>query len=166
MSARRRLKHCSHQLGVHPAYRNLGLGFLLKRFQWEFVRDQGIELITWTYDPLLSTNAYLNIARLGAVCNTYRRNEYGDLNDDLNAGLPDRSLPGRPVGQLATGLRGDAGDNQGSRFSGDGSLAESTRGDGSVLPPDGARLAALQATATGFRRYHRYPARLSGAPRR
>ncbi len=83
-----RLKHCSHQLGVHPAYRNLGLGFLLKRFQWEWVRSQGIELITWTYDPLLATNAYLNIARLGAVCNTYRRDEYGRLDDDLNAGLP------------------------------------------------------------------------------
>lgn len=82
-----RLKHCSHQLGVLPAYRNLGLGFLLKRFQWDFVRAQGIELITWTYDPLLATNAHLNIARLGAVCSTYRRDEYGHLNDDLNAGL-------------------------------------------------------------------------------
>jgi predicted GNAT superfamily acetyltransferase len=83
-----RLKHCSHQLGVLPVYRNLGLGFLLKRFQWEYVLGQGVGLITWTYDPLLATNAQLNIARLGAVCNTYRRNEYGDLNDDLNAGLP------------------------------------------------------------------------------
>lgn len=83
-----RLKHCSHQLGVHPAYRNLGLGFRLKRFQWEFVRDQGIDLITWTYDPLLAANAQLNIARLGAVCSTYHRDEYGELNDNLNAGLP------------------------------------------------------------------------------
>lgn len=82
-----RLKHCSHQLGVHPAYRNHGLGYLLKRFQWEYVRGQGIELITWTYDPLLSPNAQLNIVRLGAVCNTYHRNLYGSLNDDLNGGL-------------------------------------------------------------------------------
>ncbi len=83
-----RLKHCSHQLGVHPAYRNQGLGFLLKRFQWEFVRSQGIELITWTYDPLLATNAHLNIARLGSARNPYRCDEYGHLNDELNAGLP------------------------------------------------------------------------------
>ncbi|MGE5603476.1 MAG: GNAT family N-acetyltransferase [Nitrososphaerales archaeon] len=82
-----RLKHCSHQLGVHPDYRNQGLGFLLKHFQWEFVLRQGIELITWTYDPLLAANAHLNIARLGAICNTYRRDEYGELDDDLNAGL-------------------------------------------------------------------------------
>jgi predicted GNAT superfamily acetyltransferase len=83
-----RTKHCSHQLGVHPRYRNHGLGFLLKRFQWEYVRSQGIELITWTYDPLLAPNAHLNIARLGAICNTYFRDLYGHLNDDLNAGLP------------------------------------------------------------------------------
>ncbi len=83
-----RLKHCSHQLGIHPHFRNRGFGFLLKRFQWEFVQRQGIELITWTYDPLLANNAHLNIARLGAVCNTYRRDEYGDLDDDLNTGLP------------------------------------------------------------------------------
>ena len=83
-----RLKHCSHQLGVHPAYRNGGIGFALKRFQWARVRAQGIDLITWTYDPLLALNAYLNIGRLGAVCNTYFRDLYGHLNDDLNAGLP------------------------------------------------------------------------------
>jgi len=52
------------------------------------VRHQGLDHITWTYDPLLSRNAYLNIAKLGAVCNTYRRSEYGDLRDGLNAGLP------------------------------------------------------------------------------
>jgi predicted GNAT superfamily acetyltransferase len=83
-----RLKHCSHQLGVHPAYRNGGIGFALKRFQWARVRAQSIDLITWTYDPLLALNAYLNIGRLGAVCNTYFRDLYGHLNDDLNAGLP------------------------------------------------------------------------------
>jgi predicted GNAT superfamily acetyltransferase len=83
-----RLKQCSHQLGVHPDHRNSGLGFALKQFQWRWVREQGIGLITWTYDPLLARNAQLNIAKLGAVCNTYRRNEYGPLRDALNVGLP------------------------------------------------------------------------------
>lgn len=83
-----RLKHCSHMLGVHPDYRDFGLGFRLKRAQWQMARKQGIDHITWTYDPLLSRNAHLNIARLGAVCNTYRRSEYGELRDGLNAGLP------------------------------------------------------------------------------
>ena len=82
-----RLKHCSHMLGVHPDFRGRGLGFKLKRAQWQMVRHQGIDRITWTYDPLLSRNAHLNIARLGAVCNTYLREFYGEMRDGLNVGL-------------------------------------------------------------------------------
>lgn len=83
-----RPKHCSHMMGVKPERRDSGIGFALKRAQWQMVRKQGIDHITWTYDPLLSRNARLNIAKLGAVCNTYRRSEYGDMRDGLNAGLP------------------------------------------------------------------------------
>lgn len=83
-----RPKHCSHMMGIHPNYRDSGVGFALKRAQWQMVRHQGLDHITWTYDPLLSRNAYLNIAKLGAVCSTYRRSEYGDMRDGLNAGLP------------------------------------------------------------------------------
>jgi predicted GNAT superfamily acetyltransferase len=83
-----RLKHHSHILAVHPDWRSKGVGFALKRAQWQMVRKQGLDRITWTYDPLLSRNAYLNIARLGAVCNTYLRSAYGEMQDGLNAGLP------------------------------------------------------------------------------
>lgn len=83
-----RAKHCSHMMGVHPDHRDSGVGFELKRAQWQMVRHQGLDHITWTYDPLLSRNAYLNIAKLGAVCITYRRSEYGDMRDGLNVGLP------------------------------------------------------------------------------
>jgi len=83
-----RPKHCSHMLGVLDSHRDSGLGFALKRAQWQIVRHQGLDHITWTYDPLLSRNAQLNIAKLGAVCNTYRHSEYGDMRDGLNAGLP------------------------------------------------------------------------------
>jgi predicted GNAT superfamily acetyltransferase len=82
------VKHYSHELGVHPDYRDRGLGFELKRFQRQIVRGQRIRRVTWTYDPLLSRNARLNIAKLGAVCNTYLRDAYGELQDSLNAGLP------------------------------------------------------------------------------
>ncbi len=83
-----RPKHCSHMLGVHPDYRDRGVGFRLKRAQWQWVRHQELDLITWTYDPLLSRNAHLNIARLGAVCRTYLREVYGEMRDGLNVGLP------------------------------------------------------------------------------
>jgi len=83
-----RPKHCSHMMGIRPGHRDSGVGFVLKRAQWQMVRKQEIDHITWTFDPLLSRNANLNIAKLGAVCNTYRRSEYGDMRDGLNAGLP------------------------------------------------------------------------------
>jgi predicted GNAT superfamily acetyltransferase len=83
-----RPKHCSHMMGIHPDHQDSGAGFALKRAQWQMVRHQGLDHITWTYDPLLSRNAYLNIAKLGAVCSTYRRSEYGEMRDGLNAGLP------------------------------------------------------------------------------
>jgi predicted GNAT superfamily acetyltransferase len=83
-----RLKHHSHILGIQPDWSGKGVGFALKRAQWQVVRKQGIDRITWTYDPLLSRNAHLNITRLGAVCNTYLRSEYGEMRDGLNSGLP------------------------------------------------------------------------------
>jgi len=83
-----RPKHCSHELGVHPQARDTGIGFALKQAQWRLVRQQGLDHITWTYDPLLSRNGQLNIARLGAVCQTYLREVYGEMRDGLNAGLP------------------------------------------------------------------------------
>lgn len=82
-----RLKHCSHQVGVHPAYRGRGIGFTLKQAQREEVLKQGIRLVTWTYDPLLSMNAHLNIRQLGAVCNTYIQRAYGEMRDALNVGV-------------------------------------------------------------------------------
>lgn len=83
-----RPKHCSHMLGVLPEYRDHGVGFSLKRAQWQMVRHQGLDRITWTYDPLASRNAYLNITKLGAVCNIYLQDEYGQMHDHLNMGLP------------------------------------------------------------------------------
>jgi predicted GNAT superfamily acetyltransferase len=83
-----RLKHASHELAVDPAYRSKGIGYALKLAQRHVVLRQGVRLITWTYDPLLSLNAHLNIRRLGAVCDTYRENEYGEMQDDLNRGIP------------------------------------------------------------------------------
>lgn len=77
----------SHMLGVDPIFSDRGIGFLLKRAQWQMVRRMGVDRITWTYDPLQSRNAHLNIARLGAVCSTYRRDYYGQMRDQLNFGV-------------------------------------------------------------------------------
>jgi predicted GNAT superfamily acetyltransferase len=82
-----RIKHHSQMLGIHPDFRGRGIGFALKRAQWQMVRQKGIDRITWTYDPLLSRNAWLNITRLGAVCNTYLPDYYGEMRDEINTGI-------------------------------------------------------------------------------
>ncbi len=88
LTADGRLKHCSHMAGVHPDYRDQGLGYQLKLAQRAHVLALGIDLVTWTFDPLETRNAQLNFHKLGALCNTYLRNLYGDMRDGLNAGLP------------------------------------------------------------------------------
>lgn len=83
-----RTKHCSHMAGVHPDYQSLNIGYRLKLAQRERVLSQGLDLITWTFDPLESRNARLNFHKLGVICRTYRRDFYGVMRDGLNAGLP------------------------------------------------------------------------------
>jgi predicted GNAT superfamily acetyltransferase len=83
-----RLKHCSHMMGVAPELQSRGVGYRLKLVQREFALGQGCDLVTWTYDPLESRNAFLNIHKLGGVCRTYIRDFYGPMDDKLNRGLP------------------------------------------------------------------------------
>jgi len=87
------LKHCSHMLGVLPALRNGQIGFQLKLAQRQSILQQGIQLVTWTFDPLQSRNAYFNFHKLGGISRHYLPNLYGEMGDGLNAGLPtDRLL--------------------------------------------------------------------------
>ncbi|HVO41096.1 MAG TPA: hypothetical protein VMT34_00660 [Aggregatilineales bacterium] len=88
MTREGRFKHCSHLMGIVPAKRRQNVGRALKLFQRQYVRAQGLDLITWTFDPLEGVNATLNIARLGAITGIYYENLYGFLTDGLNAGLP------------------------------------------------------------------------------
>jgi predicted GNAT superfamily acetyltransferase len=78
----------SQMLGVLPAYRDAGIGRLLKLKQREDAVARGIDLIEWTFDPLDVKNAYFNMERLGAVVRRYVRNQYGTTTSHLHAGLP------------------------------------------------------------------------------
>ena len=81
-------KHCSHQLAVLPEFRRRGLGLELKLAQRDAVLSQGMtDWVTWTFDPLQRVNAIFNLERLGATSQTYIKNAYGELDDDLNIGL-------------------------------------------------------------------------------
>lgn len=81
-----RLQLYSTILGVLPEYRNRGVAYQLKVAQREFALRLGIRLVTWTFDPLVSGNGWLNIGKLGAVCHQYIRDYHGELGG-INAGL-------------------------------------------------------------------------------
>ncbi|WCK52354.1 GNAT family N-acetyltransferase [Aneurinibacillus sp. Ricciae_BoGa-3] len=78
---------CSHMMGIDSDYQNRGIGYLLKMKQAEEARKLGYDKIKWTYDPLESRNAYLNIVKLGAICSEYIENCYGEMTDGLNRGI-------------------------------------------------------------------------------
>jgi predicted GNAT superfamily acetyltransferase len=83
----------SHHAGVHPAYRNGGVGRMLKSFQREEALAREIRLIEWTFDPLELRNAHFNLNRLGAICRQYLPDRYGLTTSPLHRGLPtDRLL--------------------------------------------------------------------------
>lgn len=76
----------SVMMGILPDYQNQQIGYALKLAQRDVALQRGIELITWTYDPLESRNGWLNIGKLGAVCNDYLLDYHGQLGG-INAGL-------------------------------------------------------------------------------
>jgi len=88
-----RLYHASHMLATDPAYQGRGIGAALKRRQRDVALAQGLDLMTWTFDPLIARNAYLNLHKLGAISRTYYEDYYGPMDDRFNGGLPtDRLL--------------------------------------------------------------------------
>lgn len=107
----RRLKLCSQTMGILSEYRNKGIAAMLKWAQRQRVLENGIDLITWTYDPLEAPNARLNLHTLGGVAHIYKCNIYGENFGALGKGLPsDRFLVEwwlnhADVQQRATGLK-------------------------------------------------------------
>jgi predicted GNAT superfamily acetyltransferase len=82
----------SHMSGVRNEYRGRGIGFALKSHQRRWALTHGYTSIGWTFDPLQRINANFNLRRLGAVGVRYYENFYGDMQDDLNRGMPSDRL--------------------------------------------------------------------------
>src|SRR6202171_5174979 len=78
----------SHMTAVSDAYRDHGIGRQLKLFQRTDALARGISLIEWTFDPLVTKNAYFNFMRLGAIARRYVPNAYGITTSPLHAALP------------------------------------------------------------------------------
>jgi len=82
-----KLIHWSHLMAVEPKFRDLGLGFRMKLAHRKIALAAGLSSICWTYDPLQSRNAALNIGRLGARVSEYLPNCYGRFQSDIEKGL-------------------------------------------------------------------------------
>ena len=146
LPANQRLKLVSHMTGVLEKYRDRGVGYQLKLAQREWALNQGLDLITWTYDPLESRNGYFNINLLGSVCSTYLRDYYGDMVDEMNQGVysdrfrVDWWIDHPDVANRLSGRPEQAGDpisiaeilEQGSALAYETKLGES----GLITPPD------------------------------
>jgi predicted GNAT superfamily acetyltransferase len=110
----------SHIAGVSDRVRGRHVGFALKLHQRAWALARGVELITWTFDPLISRNAYFNLGKLGACATEYLPDFYGAIDDGFNSGddtdrllvswpLADagvsRACQGRAAGADAAALR-------------------------------------------------------------
>lgn len=83
----------SHVTGILPGVRKTGLGRLMKLHQRAWAAEQGLDWITWTFDPLVRRNAWFNIAVLGAQVDSYLVDFYGQMDDSINGRDPtDRLL--------------------------------------------------------------------------
>ena len=63
-----------------------GTGYALKMHQKQWALDHDINTITWTFDPLVRRNGFLNLVKLGARAVEYSPNFYGTMTDAINAG--------------------------------------------------------------------------------
>jgi len=119
--ARRKGKiiHWSHLMALAPKFRDQGLGLRLKLAHRNFALQQGVNSICWTYDPLQSRNASLNLAKLGARVEEYIVDCYGRFPSIIEGGLPsdrfvmnwrirtqhvERRLAGKKAGSIETSL--------------------------------------------------------------
>lgn len=76
----------SHMTGVLPDLQHRRIGRALKLAQRSWALQRGIELVTWTFDPLVARNGWFNLQVLGAVATEYLVDFYGPIDDAINGG--------------------------------------------------------------------------------
>lgn len=113
------LVHWSDMLAVRPEARDHGIGRRLKLYQRSLVAELGVTQILWTFDPLVSRNAHLNLNALGARVTDYVPDMYGaDTGSALHQGIgTDRFVVAWEVSGAAGKMGSEAasGDGRGNR---------------------------------------------------
>ncbi len=113
---------------MRPEARDHGIGRRLKLYQRSLVAELGVTQILWTFDPLVSRNAHLNLNALGARVTDYVPDMYGaDTGSALHQGIgTDRFVVAWEVSGEAGG--GEAGTTTpGKRGGGEAGMEERQR---------------------------------------
>lgn len=85
----RHVVYHSHLAAVVEDLRHQDIGFRMKLAQRQHAIDAGVPLIIWTFDPLQSRNAHLNINKLGAIIRRYEVNYYSEgLSTVFDSAVP------------------------------------------------------------------------------
>ena len=73
----------------------------MKLYQRELLLGRGVEIIFWTYDPLVARNAHINLNKLGTKIQEYVPDMYGeDTGSDLHRGIGmDRFIVRWPISE-------------------------------------------------------------------
>jgi len=71
----------SDLLGVMDGYRNCGIGYAIKLHQAAWAAEKNYLEIRWTYDPLISRNAYFNFCKLGVEWMQFLPGFYADRKE-------------------------------------------------------------------------------------
>lgn len=96
-----RIVHWSHMLAVVPEARDSGIGRRLKEYQRARLVPLGVEMMYWTFDPLIARNAHFNLVRLGAEVVEYVREMYGRTGSVLHALGTDRFVVAWRLGEAS-----------------------------------------------------------------
>jgi predicted GNAT superfamily acetyltransferase len=160
----------SHIAGVAGGLAGRHIGFALKLHQRAWAMLRGVSEIAWTFDPLVSRNAYFNLVKLAARPDEYLPNFYGAMPDSINGAddsdrllvrwvLRDPAVAAACSGRVAPSVVDDeltAGATLGVDIGPDGEPVPGSLNGSTVLvavPPDISRLRATDpALAARWRR--------------
>ena len=128
----------SHIAGVSQGATGRSIGFALKLHQRAWALGRGVSEVAWTFDPLVSRNAYFNLAKLAARPDEYLPNFYGSMADGINDGDDSDRLLVRwrlrdPVVALAC-AGGGAGASAAGELAAGAAVALSIAEDGEPVP--------------------------------
>lgn len=113
----------SHMVAVHPDLRSQSIGYEIKLAQRADCLNKGIGQMKWTYDPMETRNANLNLRKLGAKIFAFKHNYYGAMKSQLYQGLPsDRYLVTWDMTKEAAPTEFPASPNEIIKYSGSGPI--------------------------------------------